>query len=61
MSELLALPVSPASETATPYVPNAASMHAKLVKADYHGSLITGALFRVNHEEIVFISIIASR
>jgi hypothetical protein len=61
MSELLALPVPPASETVTPYVPNAASMHAKLVKADYHGSLITGAFFRVNREEIAFISIIASR
>lgn len=44
MSELLQLPKPPnlPSTSATAYKPNSAAMHAKLVKADYHGALITG-------------------
>lgn len=43
MSELLALPAPPEKPTHTPiYTPNSATMHAKLVKADYHGALVTG-------------------
>ncbi|KAI0058790.1 RNase P/MRP, p29 subunit [Artomyces pyxidatus] len=46
MSELLGLS-SPPSEQALPdskVMPNAAGMHTKLVKADFHGSIMTGAL-----------------
>ena len=41
MSELLALspPTAPSSFTTAP---SAANMHAKLVKADFHGAIITG-------------------
>ncbi|KIM53007.1 hypothetical protein SCLCIDRAFT_1223271 [Scleroderma citrinum Foug A] len=39
MSELLDLP--PPLSTSTDRIPNPASMHAKLVKADLHGSLLT--------------------
>jgi len=45
MSELLALQKQP--PTALPpsghSIPNAGVMHAKLVKADFHGSIITGS------------------
>jgi ribonuclease P protein subunit POP4 len=47
MSELLGLPNVPPSHNAPPTaksIPNAASMHAKLVKADFHGSIMTGTL-----------------
>ncbi|KIM74870.1 hypothetical protein PILCRDRAFT_827789 [Piloderma croceum F 1598] len=40
MSELLSLAPSPPASTAVPAMPTAASMHAKLVKADYHGSFM---------------------
>ena len=40
MSELLDLP--PPSSTFSDRIPNSASMHAKLVKADLHGSILTG-------------------
>lgn len=46
MSELLLLPPAPTASITQPVaeaVPNAAAMHAKLVKADFHGSLVTGA------------------
>jgi ribonuclease P protein subunit POP4 len=47
MSELLALGPSPPASTSTavPAMPAVAGMHAKLVKADFHGSLVTGILF----------------
>ncbi|GBE82326.1 RNase P/MRP, p29 subunit [Sparassis crispa] len=44
MSELLALPPAPSipiARAVAEAVPNAAAMHAKLVKADFHGSLVT--------------------
>jgi len=41
MSELLGLSPS-ASVQVTEAIPNASSMHAKLVKADFHGSILTG-------------------
>jgi ribonuclease P protein subunit POP4 len=41
MSELLGLSPPP-STPATELIPNASSMHAKLVKADFHGSILTG-------------------
>ncbi|KZT11392.1 RNase P/MRP, p29 subunit [Laetiporus sulphureus 93-53] len=45
MSELLALPPAPStpinSQAASMAAPSAASMHAKLVKADFNGSLLT--------------------
>jgi ribonuclease P protein subunit POP4 len=46
MSELLGLapPPSGAASAATSAIPAAAGMHAKLVKADFHGSFITGML-----------------
>lgn len=41
MSETLALP--PASSGSTQHVQaQAAGMHAKLIKADFHGAMITG-------------------
>jgi ribonuclease P protein subunit POP4 len=44
MSELLGLPTAPAAPlTTASYTPNSAAMHAKLVKADYHGAYLTGA------------------
>ena len=45
MSELLGLSQPPSSPGALPTardVPAATGMHAKLVKADFHGSIITG-------------------
>jgi ribonuclease P protein subunit POP4 len=43
MSELLVLPSPPpVPSTMASYPPNSAAMHAKLVKADYHGAYITG-------------------
>jgi ribonuclease P protein subunit POP4 len=48
MSELLGLAPSPPAPTAVPAMPAAASMHAKLVKADYHGSVVTGMLIVLN-------------
>jgi len=41
MSELLGL-LPPASTPTVEAMPNASSMHAKLVKADTHGSILTG-------------------
>jgi len=41
MSELLGLAPPPSAPNPNPAMPSAASMHAKLVKADFHGSLIT--------------------
>ncbi|CCL99141.1 uncharacterized protein FIBRA_01156 [Fibroporia radiculosa] len=44
MSELLALSPSPSNPITQPppnALPNTATMHAKLVKADFHGSLVT--------------------
>ncbi|KAH9951325.1 RNase P/MRP p29 subunit [Amylocystis lapponica] len=44
MSELLALPPAPSGSITQPVadaVPSAPAMHAKLVKADFHGSLVT--------------------
>jgi ribonuclease P protein subunit POP4 len=49
MSELLQLPTSSKSSTSPSYPPNTAAMHAKLVKADYHGALITGKLTVLPH------------
>ena len=44
MSELLPLSASPANGSASPMaMPMAVGMHAKLVKADFHGSIVTGA------------------
>ena len=43
MSELLGLSHPPAGEsTGAPQMPNSAGMHAKLVKADFHVSIMTG-------------------
>lgn len=44
MAELLGLDQPPPTIPASPAMPNSASMHAKLVKADYHGSILTGEL-----------------
>lgn len=41
MSELLGLP-PPSSVSVAEAMPSASSMHPKLVKADFHGSLLTG-------------------
>jgi ribonuclease P protein subunit POP4 len=41
MSELLGLS-PPAAAPVTEAMPSASSMHAKLVKADFHGSILTG-------------------
>ncbi|KAI5122723.1 hypothetical protein M0805_009808 [Coniferiporia weirii] len=41
MSELLGLGQVPKQQPANPTMPNSAAMHAKLVKADFHGSVIT--------------------
>lgn len=45
MSELLSLLPQPATPSADPAsaMPGAAGMHAKLIKADFHGSIVTGA------------------
>ena len=42
MSELLGLGVSDASTSHESKMPSASSMHAKLVKADLNGALLTG-------------------
>ena len=44
MSELLGLPVSSPGNASIGQanMPNSAGMHAKLVKADFHGSIVTG-------------------
>lgn len=44
ISELLGLGPQPAGTVAEENVamPNVAAMHAKLVKADFHGSIMTG-------------------
>ena len=45
MSELLALSPPPAADCAADHasaMPSAAGMHAKLIKADFHGSIVTG-------------------
>jgi hypothetical protein len=42
MSELLGLPPTPKQPPLIPVMPSAAGMHAKLVKADFHGSIMTG-------------------
>jgi ribonuclease P protein subunit POP4 len=42
MSELLGLALLASTSTAEPMMPAAAGMHAKLVKAEFHGSFITG-------------------
>ena len=50
MSELLGLGPQP-TETVTEQnavIPNVAAMHAKLVKADFHGSIVTGEHFPVD-------------
>ncbi|KIM88016.1 hypothetical protein PILCRDRAFT_95683 [Piloderma croceum F 1598] len=41
MSELLGLALLASTSTAEPMMPAAAGMHAKLVKAEFHGSFIT--------------------
>lgn len=53
MSELLGLLSPPTSHaTATHTIPNAAGMHTRLVKADFHGSIMTGAhLSTYAHDE----------
>jgi ribonuclease P protein subunit POP4 len=46
ISELLSLPLPPSPDAPNPNpppIPNIAVIHAKLVKADYHGCIITGA------------------
>ncbi len=47
MSELLGLaaPPTPLPVDPSAAMPQAAGMHAKLVKADFHGSIVTGASF----------------
>jgi ribonuclease P protein subunit POP4 len=52
MSELLGLaqPPSASASTTPPAIPAAAGMHAKLVKADFHGSFITGLFFGISLE-----------
>jgi len=51
MSEVLCLAQSPLAGTpvsdavAKKAMPNSATMHPKLVKADFHGSIVTGALW----------------
>lgn len=47
MSELLGLWKAPEHQTTgtTPTMPNSAGMHAKLVKADFHGSIISGLCY----------------
>ena len=49
MSELLGLasPPSTTASTTASAMPPAAAMHAKLVKADFHGCLITGASLEI--------------
>lgn len=45
MAELLALPPAPSgsnNQSNPEAIPNSAAMHAKLVKADFHGSIIMG-------------------
>src|ERR1700722_3226354 len=42
MSELLGLPPPQSTPLSTHLVPSSASMHAKLIKADFHGSIMTG-------------------
>ena len=42
MSELLSLPPRPSDDTVVPVLPNSSTIHPKLVKADFHGSIITG-------------------
>ena len=42
MSELLSLSPPPATVPNNPTMPNSATMHAKLVKADYHRSILSG-------------------
>jgi len=48
MSELLGLPQKPTHaitrECAVKQMPNASGMHPKLLKADFHGSIMTGTL-----------------
>ncbi|KAH8829671.1 RNase P/MRP, p29 subunit [Flagelloscypha sp. PMI_526] len=41
MSELLSLPPAPPVLPMNPSPPSSAAMHAKLVKADFHGSILT--------------------
>ena len=44
MSELLGLGALPERLPDSPPLPNSAAMHAKLVKADFHGSVLTGMI-----------------
>jgi ribonuclease P protein subunit POP4 len=46
MSELLGLAPAPTDPAATSPVPSSTSMHPKLIKADYHGSIMTGFAHR---------------
>lgn len=50
MSELLALSLPSARSVDLQSMPNAAGMQAKLVKADFHGCIMTGAsiVFKLN-------------
>ena len=45
MTELLSLSAAPSTPSADPSsaMPAAAGMHAKLIKADFHGAIVTGA------------------
>lgn len=47
MSELLGLAKLPLVIPKDPLIPNVASIHPKLVKADYHGSLLSGSLILI--------------
>ena len=54
MSELLALPrkpaTAPSSEAAAKAMPHASGMHPKLLKADFHGSIMTGIYPLIIHQ-----------
>jgi len=52
MSELLALSTSSSAVSPSSQIlPGTAGMHAKLVKADFHGSIMTGALNRLIYHQ----------
>jgi ribonuclease P protein subunit POP4 len=56
MSELLGLS-PPSSVPVAEAMPNASSMHPKLVKADFHGSLLTGIQVQLLFYQILTCSI----
>ena len=47
MSELLGLQQRPSQPVSNPvdFMPNSSAVHPKLLKADFHGSIMTGSLF----------------